>query len=171
MACSCFTFFKTNFSFSVNFLQEYRYIYYILVIQLCPTLRDPMDYSLPGSSAHGTLQARILEWVTIPFSRGSSWSRDWTQVSCTGRQILYHWATWDLNLGRTIKTQFSCHPRSANYSLWTKYSPMHMCVNKALLEYSHDYPLMELSVAVLMLQWQNYIQWSSPYPWFCFPRY
>jgi len=52
-----------------------------------------MDCSLPGSSVYGILQARILEWVAIPFSRGSSWPRDWTWVSCTGRQILYHWAT------------------------------------------------------------------------------
>ena len=44
----------------------------VLVVQLCPTLREPMDCSLPGSSVHGILQARILEWVAIPFSRGSS---------------------------------------------------------------------------------------------------
>ena len=43
---------------------------------------DPMDYSLPGSSVHGILQARILEWVAIPFSRGSSQPRDRAQVSC-----------------------------------------------------------------------------------------
>ena len=49
--------------------------------------------SLPGSSAHGISQARILEWVAISFSRGSSWPRDQTHVSCIGRQILYHWAT------------------------------------------------------------------------------
>ena len=49
--------------------------------QLCPTLCDPMDCSLPGSSVHGILQASILEWVTISFSRGSSRSRDQTQVS------------------------------------------------------------------------------------------
>ena len=55
----------------------------------CPTLCDPMDCSLPGSSAHGVLQARILEWVAIPFSRGSSRPRDQTQVSCIYRQILY----------------------------------------------------------------------------------
>ena len=54
----------------------------MLVAQSCPTLCDPMDCSLPGSSVHGILQARILEWVAIPFSRGSSWPRDWTQVSC-----------------------------------------------------------------------------------------
>ena len=52
-----------------------------------------MDCSLPGSSVHGISQARILEWVAISFSRGSSWPRNWTQVSCIGRWILYHWAT------------------------------------------------------------------------------
>ena len=44
----------------------------VLVAQLCPTLCDPMDCSLPGSSVHGILQARILEWVANSFSRGSS---------------------------------------------------------------------------------------------------
>ena len=48
----------------------------MLVTQLCPTLCDPMDYSPPGSSVHGTFQARILEWVAIPFSKGSSRPRD-----------------------------------------------------------------------------------------------
>ena len=47
-----------------------------------------MDYSSPGSSVHGASQARILEWVAIPLSRGSSWTMDWTHVSCIGRQIL-----------------------------------------------------------------------------------
>ena len=41
--------------------------------QSCPTLCDPMDYSLQGSSAHGILQARVLDWVAVSFSRGSSW--------------------------------------------------------------------------------------------------
>ena len=53
----------------------------VLVAQLCPTLSNPMDYSPPGSSIHGILQARILEWVAIPFSRGSSGPRDRSQVS------------------------------------------------------------------------------------------
>ena len=55
-----------------------------------PTLCDPMHCSLPGSSVHGILQARILEWVAISFSRASSRPRDGTQVSCIGRQTLYH---------------------------------------------------------------------------------
>ena len=51
------------------------------VSQLCPTLCDPVDYSLLGSSLHGILQARILEWVAIAFSRGASQPRDRTCVS------------------------------------------------------------------------------------------
>ena len=69
--------------------------------QLCPILCDPMDCSPPGSSVHGTFQARILEWVAMPSSRASSRPRDRTHVSvscacCTGRQILQHCATWAL---------------------------------------------------------------------------
>ena len=52
------------------------------VAQSCPTLCDPMDCTLPGSSIHGIFQARILEWVAISFSRGCSRPRDQTQVSC-----------------------------------------------------------------------------------------
>ena len=53
-----------------------------LVSRSCPTLCDSMECSPPGSSVHGILQARILEWVAMPFSRGSSRPRDHTQVSC-----------------------------------------------------------------------------------------
>ena len=53
----------------------------VLVVQLCPTLWDPMDCSPPGSSVHGLLQARTLEWFAMPSSRGSSRPRDQTQVS------------------------------------------------------------------------------------------
>ena len=66
------------------------------VTQSCLTLCDPMDCSLPGSPVPGVLQARILEWVAFPSSRGSSLSRDRTCVSCISRQILYHWATWEV---------------------------------------------------------------------------
>ena len=48
-----------------------------------------MDYSPPGSSVHGILQARILEWVAISSSRGSSRPRDWTHISCIGQRGLY----------------------------------------------------------------------------------
>ena len=54
-----------------------------------------MDCSQPGSSVHGISQARILEWIDISFSRGSSQPRDQSLVSYIGRRILYHWATWE----------------------------------------------------------------------------
>ena len=54
----------------------------VLAAQSCPTLRNPTDCSPTGSSVHGISQARILEWVAIPFSRGSSQSRDQTWVTC-----------------------------------------------------------------------------------------
>ena len=51
---------------------------------------DPMNCSLPGSAVHGILQARILEWVAISSSRGSSQPRDRTDFSCIGRRVLLH---------------------------------------------------------------------------------
>ena len=59
---------------------------------LCPSLCDPKDCSLPGSSVHVIFQARVLEWVAIFSSRASFRPRDWTHISfisCTGRRILY----------------------------------------------------------------------------------
>ena len=68
-----------------------------LVAQSCPTLCDPVDYSLPGSSVHGIFQARVLEWVVISFSRGSSGPRDQTQVShIVGRRFTV-WAMTNLD--------------------------------------------------------------------------
>ena len=60
----------------------------VKVAQLCPTLCDPMDYIV-----YGIFQARILEWVAFPFSRGSSQPRDQTQVSCIARGFFTSWAT------------------------------------------------------------------------------
>ena len=65
----------------------------ILVAQSCPTLCDPIDCRPPGSSVHGILQAIILEWIAIPFSRGSSWPRDQTRVSCIEGRFFTDWAT------------------------------------------------------------------------------
>ena len=65
----------------------------VLITQLCPTLCDPMDCSWPNSSVHEIFQARILEWVAIPFFRGSSWLRDWTWVSYIAGRFFTVWAT------------------------------------------------------------------------------
>ena len=60
----------------------------VKVTQSCPTLCDPMDYAV-----HGILQARILEWIAVPFSRGSSQPGDWTQVSHIADGFFTSWAT------------------------------------------------------------------------------
>ena len=63
----------------------------VKLLQSCPNLCDPMDCSPTGSSVHGILQARILKWIAISSSRGSSWPRDQTHisyVSCIGRLVL-----------------------------------------------------------------------------------
>ena len=60
----------------------------VKVAQLCPTIFNPMDYIV-----HGILQGRILEWIAIPFSKGSSQLRDWTQVSCIAGRFFNIWAT------------------------------------------------------------------------------
>ena len=64
------------------------------VTQSCLTLHHSRDYSSLGSSVHGIFQARILEWVAISYSRGSSWPRGQIRISCFGRWVLYHCATW-----------------------------------------------------------------------------
>ena len=71
----------------------HKLLFYCSVVQLCPNLCDPVDCSPPGSSVHGISQARILEWVDIPFSRGSSQPRDRTQVSRIAGGFFTSWAT------------------------------------------------------------------------------
>ena len=70
----------------------WKLVVLMLVIQSWPTFCDPMDRSPPGSSVHGILQARILEWAAMPFSGGSSPPRDWTQVSRIAGRFFTIWA-------------------------------------------------------------------------------
>ena len=87
-----------------NIIQQYKEMTHqvrktdkmkMLVAKLCLTLCNAMDCCPSVFSVHGIPQAIIVEWVAMPFSRGSSWPRDQTSIFCTGRQILYHWASWE----------------------------------------------------------------------------
>ena len=80
----------------------------VLVAQSCLTLCDRMDCSLAGSSVHGILQARILEWVVIPFSRGSTGHMDWTCISCIARTFLTLWSTREALQSSLLLSCFSC---------------------------------------------------------------
>ena len=76
---------------AISHLPHMKYEYE--AAQSCPTLCNPVDCSLPGSFLHGILQARILEWVAISFSRGSSLTRDQTGVSRIAGRRFNLWAT------------------------------------------------------------------------------
>ena len=89
---------------------------YVLVLKKCKgeecqTLFDPMDCSPPGSSVHGILQARILEWVAMPSSRRSSWPSVF-YVSCTIKRVLYHWC----HLGSNISIFWMEETSGGNYA-------------------------------------------------------
>ena len=97
--CYCYIFFLNWISLTEVhlFIQQtvsnyWPHCEWVRVARSCLTLCDPMDCSLPGSSVHGNLQARILEWVVVPSSRGSSHARDWTQVSHTAGGWFTVWA-------------------------------------------------------------------------------
>ena len=86
---------------------------------------DSMDYSLPAFSNHGISQARILQWVTISFSKVSSQSRHQTCVPCIGRPLLYHWATREapLDLNYFFKCTIVLQPTPVSLPrepLWTE---------------------------------------------------
>ena len=74
------------------FLNSIYHSVCVLVTQTCLTLYNPVDCNQLGSSFHGIFQARILEWVVIPFSTGSSRPRDQTQISCIAGGFLTIWA-------------------------------------------------------------------------------
>ena len=78
------------------------------VAQSCPTLCDPMDYGLPGFSVHGIFQARILEWVAISFSRGSSQPRDRTCISCMTGRSFNPSAIWQMKSISVFILRVSC---------------------------------------------------------------
>ena len=82
-----------------------------LVAQSCPTLYDPRDCSLPGSSICGILQARILEWLAKPFSRESSQPRDRTQVSRTVGRFFTGWATREARVVKQMQPNVIVKPR------------------------------------------------------------
>ena len=105
----------------------------VLVAQSCVTLCSPMDCSPPGSSVHGILQARILESVAIPFSRGFSGSRDQTQVSHIAGRLFTIWAhqgspqsllaisvinsTWQAQTGNFVRRMRNVHLEEVEHSL------------------------------------------------------
>ena len=89
--------------------------------QLCPTLHDPMDCTV-----HGILQAKILEWVAYPFSRGSSQPRNWTGVSCITGRFFTNWAIREVH--RRKRSHYTASPWGLGLCgslMWVRHTPIH----------------------------------------------
>ena len=93
-----------------------------LVAKSCPTLCEPKDCSLPGSSVHGISQTRILEWVAISSSSRSSRPRNRTCISCIGRWVFHHWATWEAPQMYYDALNFNLSPCTIQPLLETRFS-------------------------------------------------
>ena len=152
---------------------------HVLVTQSCLTLCSSTDCSPLGSSAHGILQARILEWLAIPFSRGSSWPRGWTLVSCIAGRFFTIWATWKsctsmwehhifmqegmfsflwrierFHLNQKLSSAWICFFPSVLCALWQETMPLHPLIY-TLPPHPSGYALLSpwvwLSVTVIVL--------------------
>ena len=91
----------------------------VLVAQSCLTLCDPMHYSPPGSSVHGILQARILEWIAMPFSKKSSQPRDWTWVSCVTGGFFTVWVIREAQSQTCTHTKKKTHSHCMMICCWS----------------------------------------------------
>ena len=80
-----------------------------LVTKSCPTLVIPQTVAMPGSSVYRIFQARLLDWVSISFSTGSSWPRDWNLVFCTAGSFFTDWATTEARIN---------HQKGWNNAIW-----------------------------------------------------
>ena len=110
------------------------------VAQLCPTLCDPVDCSLPGSSVQGISQARILEWVAISFSRGSSLPRDQTQVFCIAGRHFTVWASREAFYFAPIPcTLKSISSEFCFYNCKKKKSNNHTALMKSITQLHHHW--------------------------------
>jgi len=142
------------------------------------TLREPMDYNPPGSSVHEISQARILEWVANPFSKGSSQPKDQPCVSCIGRRILYRCKqtmlqplSHHITVARTVSPAETQNAKSTG--CWAKVGEVHVKgiisvnPNPCIFPYIEkcQIPSLELSdfLKLTIIFWcSNYLASSSP---------
>ena len=118
-----------------------------IAAQSCLLLCDLTDCSPPGLCVHGISQARILEWVAISCSRGSSWPTDRTYISCIGRRVLYYWATWILKV-------ICSHSKNLEQPIWCSHQ---WCRRETLS--LHPYSVFCLSLSPRCTVMLHYVVW------------
>ena len=122
-----------------------------------------MDCDPPGFSVPGTSHARLLEWVAISFSRGYSWPRDQTHIFCSGRQILYNWATSisSVQYSRSVMSN-SLQPHGLQHSRPPYPTPIQTHVHWVGDAIQPSHPLASPSPPAFSLsQHQSLFQWVS----------
>ena len=129
-----------------------------------------MDCSPVGSSVHGILQARILEWVAIPFSRASSWPRDWTRVFCIAGRFLTVWATmymyvyrralcvyiYSLKIGLLQTLKYSWIFTPAKFQCY-------QCLRQVGFHTFKNLPVCDKSFVVVLVFWLFLYSWKGLY--------
>ena len=148
------------------------------LVQLCPTPWDSMDCSLPGSSVHGFLQARILEWVAMPCSRESSPPRDSIHVFCITARLFIHWATWEAPYRKTkmpkLTPYFSGLFPARGFQLyipkWTQFSFSNLISISLMLSalfffFSLSSPTLQIHCSLTFLFFQSCFSWNSLWLW------
>ena len=139
-----------------SFSLIFRHICVCSVPQACLTLCDAMEWGLSGTPLHGISQARILEWVVNSFSRGSSWPKDWTHVSCIGRQILYCWAIEEAPFQKYFI--LLCFGDIAFFTNWRLVGTLHWANLLPFLPkaFSHVMPLCHILIILTVFQTFHY---------------
>ena len=125
---------------------------YAQSLQLCLTLCNPRDCSPPGSSVHGILQARILEWVAISSSRGSSPLRNRTCISCTAGQFFTVWPIREAEGPYTSALKYYFLVRFPTYNPWNKTeSLLHVFQSNILHKWTLDPPTQDTILCLIVL--------------------
>ena len=110
-----------------------------------------MDCSPPGSFVHGIFQARILEWIAVPSCKGSSQPRNQTHVSCTGRQILYHWATRESqNTGYPAEFEFEIKNKGFSWYKYIQWNIWMSCIYLAPLNKDSAHSWWKRDVSIVL---------------------
>ena len=142
-----------------------------LVAESCLTLCDPTDCSLPGSSVHGSPQARILEWVVISFSRESSWPRDRTQVFCLAGKFFFttEWPGKPKKKTITLLISVSCVNYKGIFS--NVHAPCRLSFLISFLQFPYFVPFPPLCFlsSLFPLSWISFLLLSffSSLTWYC----
>ena len=126
------------------------------------TLCEPRDCSPPSSSVHGISEARILEWVAISFSRGSSLPRDWNCIPWIGRLILYHWATSEAQSSRSIVVQWLSHVWPFG-SPWLQHARL-SCPSLSPKACSNSYPLSQWYHPIILSSFVPFSSFLQSFP-------